>query len=211
MIVEGKHYQTVWAEESSQGLTVKMIDQPRLPHEFRVAEMRTHRDTARAIREMTIRGAPAIGAAGAYGFAQAAAEAPLDGSREAYLDAAYELLRSTRPTAYDLFYMLDKVREALGGVDPRDQAEAALSEARRLAAESAERCRKIGEAGQALIADGMRVLTHCNAGWLACVDWGTALSPMYHAHRAGKKITVMADETRPRMQGANLTAWELAQ
>ncbi len=211
MNVSGKHFETVWAEPREGGLLVKMIEQRILPHRFEIAEMPTHSDTARAIREMVIRGAPAIGAAGAYGFAQAVAEAPLDERREKWLDAAHELLRSTRPTAFDLFYNLDKIREAIAGIAPKDQAERALAEAKRLAADSAERCRRIGEHGAKLIEKGMTILTHCNAGWLACVDWGTALSPIYHAHRAGRAPKVLADETRPRMQGANLTAWELGQ
>lgn len=209
MNVEGRHYRTIWAERAGGTIVVKMIDQQALPHAFRVVDMPTHRETARAIREMTIRGAPAIGAAGAYGLAQAAAEAPRDERRAEYLRAAHELLRSTRPTAYDLFYALDRVHAAIEAADPAHQAEAALAEADRLADESAERCRRIGEHGAGLIERGMRVLTHCNAGWLACVDWGTALSPVYVAHREGRAPRVFADETRPRMQGANLTAWEL--
>ncbi len=213
MNVQGKRYRTVWvaAKQEQKGLVIEMIDQRRLPHEFVVATLPTHRETARAIRDMTIRGAPAIGAAGAYGLAQAVAEAPVDGSRENFIQTARELLKSTRPTAYDLFYGLDHVGKAIAGVDPKNQAAAALAEAERLADESAERCRKIGEHGAKLIESGTRVLTHCNAGWLACVDWGTALSPIYHAHRAGRKVAVLADETRPRLQGANLTAWELGQ
>jgi methylthioribose-1-phosphate isomerase len=212
MNVQGKPYVTIWAERAAEGsIPVHMIDQRALPHEFRIVTMRTHRDTAAAIRDMTIRGAPAIGAAGGYGLAQAIAEAPTGPDRGAYIAAAHQLLRSTRPTAYDLFYFLDRVHGSIDGVGPADQPERALAEANRLAAESIHRCRRIGEEGARLLERGATVLTHCNAGWLATVDWGTALSPVYHAHRAGRSPRVLADETRPRMQGANLTSWELAQ
>lgn len=212
MNVQGRAFRTVWAEPSGpNALPVRMIDQQILPHRFAIATMPTHRETARAIRDMTIRGAPAIGAAGAYGLAQAAAEAPPGESRKSYLDAAHTLLRETRPTAYDLFYALDAVMAAIGRVGAQDQAAAALAEAERLADESVERCRRIGEHGAKLIETGMRILTHCNAGWLACVDWGTALAPIYTAHRRGRAVRVLASETRPRLQGANLTAWELAE
>lgn len=206
---------TVWAEAPDSagggGLTIRMIDQQLLPHEFKIADMATHRDTADAIRRMTIRGAPAIGAAGAYGLAQAFAEAPAGEQNAPFIDAAYELLRLTRPTAYDLFYNLDRVRAAAIGEPEQNRAARALAEADRLADESAERCRKIGLAGLPLFETGMHVMTHCNAGWLATVDWGTALSPIYQAHRHGKAPVVLADETRPRLQGSNLTAWELAE
>lgn len=212
MKVAGRDYRTVWAERAPGGsIIVRMIDQRRLPHEFRIAETPAHTDTARAIREMTIRGAPAIGAAGGYGLAQAFAEAPIDGRRDEFIQRAYELLSSTRPTAHDLFYHLERVRAAALKVESPEQAGAALAEATRLAEESAERCRRISEVGLPLIEKGMRVLTHCNAGWLACVDWGTALAPIYMAHRDGRAPTVLVDETRPRLQGANLTAWELGQ
>jgi S-methyl-5-thioribose-1-phosphate isomerase len=220
MNVSGKPYRSVWVEPDDRarvldgatgGFTVRAIDQPLLPHRFEIADLKSHLDTARAIRDMTVRGAPAIGAAGAFGLAQAAAEAPRDGDRAEFIDRACALLRSTRPTAQDLFYALDRVKRSIDDATAETQAAAALAEARRLADESAERCRRIGEAGAALVERGMTVLTHCNAGWLACVDWGTALAPIYLAHRAGRAPRVMVDETRPRLQGANLTAWELGQ
>lgn len=212
MNVEGKQYRTVWAERARGGvLLVRMIDQRALPHRFSIATMKTHRDTARAIAEMTVRGAPAIGVSGAYGLAQAAFEAPAGEGRSRYIEAAYELLRSTRPTAQDLFYMLDRVKDAIGEAAAGDEPESALNEAERLAEENADRCRRIGEHGKSLIEPGSHVLTHCNAGWLAAVDWGTALAPIYMAHRSGVKFSVFADETRPRLQGSNLTAWELGQ
>jgi S-methyl-5-thioribose-1-phosphate isomerase len=194
-----------------EGRSVKLINQPLLPHRFEIFSADDHRATARAIREMTVRGAPAIGATAAYGMAQAIIEAPVGAGREAWILAGHELLRSTRPTAQNLFHALDRIWHAVQDLPAGQQAEAARAEAERFALEEIEACRLIGETGAALIKDGDRVLTHCNAGWLACVDWGTALAPIYMAHRDGRRLAVYADETRPRCQGANLTAWELSQ
>ena len=204
MKVQGKDYRTVWME----GSVVKTINQPLLPHAFEIVSLATHRDTAEAIRTMVLRGAGAIGAAGAFGMAQVFMEAPApEPARSEFIAAGYETLRDTRPTAQDLFYALDRVRAA-GQKAPPEQAAA---EAQAIADQYVEAGRLIGEHGAPLIADGARVLTHCNAGWLAFVDWGSALAPVYFAHRAGRKVSVLADETRPRGQGARLTAWELAQ
>lgn len=218
MNVNGQACRTVWVDADPEDLgtrpapfPVRMIEQRRLPHEFTIVELADHRETARAIREMIVRGAPAIGASAAYGLAQVYAEAPDGAGRKAWIAEGYELLRSSRPTAQDLFTMLEAVRGAVDALPERDQAAAALRAATRLADESAERCRRIGEHGAALIRPGARILTHCNAGWLACVDWGTALAPIYCAARKGLRPAVFADETRPRLQGANLTAWELGQ
>lgn len=218
MQVHGKPYRTVWVETEPEALaappapfSVRMIEQRQLPHEFRIVDLPDHRETARAIRDMIVRGAPAIGASAAYGLAQAYAEAPRGEGREEYIREGRELLRSSRPTAQDLFTMLGAVQAAVEGLPEAEQAAAALKAARGLADQSAERCRKIGEHGAPLIQPGARVLTHCNAGWLACVDWGTALAPIYYAAREGKNPSVFTDETRPRLQGANLTAWELGQ
>jgi len=203
MRVNGKDYRTVWME----GPVVRTINQPLLPHRFDIVSLPDHRATSEAIRNMTLRGAGAIGAAAGFGMAQVFLEAPPAGqAREAYLAEGYETLRATRPTARDLFYALDRVRAAgeTGG------AEAAAREARALAEDYVDAGRLIGEHGAPLIADGATVLTHCNAGWLAFVDWGSALAPVYAAHRAGRRVRVVADETRPRCQGARLTAWELA-
>ena len=193
------------------GTVVKMINQPLLPHRFEIFDSPDHRETARSIRDMIVRGAPAIGATAAYGMAQVFLEAPAGTGRDEYIAAGYALLRATRPTAQNLFHALDRIRDAAIALPAARQAEAARAEAERFADEEVEACRRIGEHGAALIESGMRILTHCNAGWLACVDWGTALAPIYVAHRSGKKIAVFADETRPRCQGANLTAWELLQ
>jgi methylthioribose-1-phosphate isomerase len=206
--VDGKPFRTVWME----GRQVFLINQPLLPHRFEVVAMPDHECTARAIRDMTVRGAGAIGATGALGMAQALLEAPDDGFHD-YVARAASTLQSTRPTAQNLFYGIRQVLDALEAQadDLAAAREAGLAAARAVADDDAESCRKIGENGLALVPDGARVSTHCNAGWLAFVDWGSALSPVYLAHRAGRKVFVWVDETRPRLQGAQLTAWELSQ
>ncbi len=209
MLVNGTPYRTVWRE----GGTVRMIDQILLPFQFAIFDSPDHRVTARAIKDMVTRGAGAIGVAGGFGVAQAAREAPASLTEfRAYMDAAASLLKSTRPTAQNLFYAIDRVRAAALGAlpDVARAREAACAEADTLAEEDVDAGRRIGEAGAPLIRDGARVLTHCNAGWLAFTDWGTALSPVYRAKREGKRLFVWVDETRPRLQGARLTAWELA-
>lgn len=206
MQVEGKPYRTVWME----GGVVKMINQQLIPHRFEIIDLPTHRDTAEAIRTMIVRGAPAIGASGGYGMAQAALEAPDGAGFRAYVERAAETLRGTRPTAQDLFYAVGRVLEAVreaGGV--ADARRVAVEVAQAVADDSVSCCEAIGRHGLKLIQDGARILTHCNAGWLACVDWGTALAPIYAAAREGKRVFVYVDETRPRCQGARLTAWEL--
>jgi methylthioribose-1-phosphate isomerase len=208
MLVNGKHYRTVWRE----GAVVRMIDQTLLPFQFAIFDAPDHRVTARAIKDMVTRGAGAIGVTAGYGVAQAAMEAPRAAAGfKDYVEAGAALIRSTRPTAQNLFYAVDRVLAAVLAALP-DVAcarQAACAAADALAEEDVEAGRLIGEAGAALIRDGARVLTHCNAGWLAFTDWGTALSPIYTAKRAGRKVFVWVDETRPRLQGARLTAWEL--
>ncbi|HEY0018296.1 MAG TPA: S-methyl-5-thioribose-1-phosphate isomerase [Longimicrobium sp.] len=213
MRVNGTPYRTVWME----GGTVHLIDQNRLPFAFALVECADHRATAEAIRDMTVRGAPAIGAAAAYALAQAFAEAPADDPWP-YVRAARAFIEATRPTARDLFHGTEQVwsaAEAATGpaLRPKDYespALAGLDAARALAEESVACCRRIGEHGATLVPEGARVLTHCNAGWLATVDYGTALAPVYAAAAAGRRPHVWVDETRPRAQGARLTAWELA-
>lgn len=187
MRVKGKHYRTVWME----GNTVFLIDQNLLPFKFKIVKVKTCRDTCRAIKDMTVRGAGAIGAAAGFAMAQAV----LEGKRA----AGRKEIEATRPTAQNLFYAVERVYKA------KD----AYWEAQAIAREDEESCKRIGEYGNKLIKNGAGILTHCNAGWLAFVDFGSALSPIYAAHRKGKKIFVYADETRPRGQGARLTAWEL--
>jgi S-methyl-5-thioribose-1-phosphate isomerase len=193
-----------------EGDTVKMINQPLIPHRFEVIDLKNHNETANAIKTMIVRGAGAIGAAGGYGIIQAALQAPDSGFID-YVNKAAGVLKNTRPTAQNLFYainrVMDKIKENQN--DPAKAREEAFKEAQSIADEDASACEKIGEFGAELIKDGYRILTHCNAGWLAFVDWGSALSPIFKAKRQGKKLFVFADETRPRCQGARLTAWEL--
>lgn len=185
-----KDIRAIWRE----GRVVKAIDQRLLPSTLKIVSIRTHEQMAEAIKNMTIRGAPSIGAAGAYGMALAE-------SAGSDLRKAARLLRSTRPTAHDLFHAIDVM------LQERDRS---IAEAADEYADSiVEMCHRIGVNGEKLIKNCARVLTHCNAGALATVDFGTALAPIRVAHRAGRKIFVYVDETRPRLQGAKLTAWEL--
>ena len=207
MHVDGKPYRTVWMESR----TVKLINQPLLPHRFEITTTGHHEQTARAIREMVVRGAPAIGATAAFGMVQVLIEAPDGPGRDAFIEQGRQLLRSTRPTAQNLFYAIDRITAAIADLPAAQQIEAARAAAEAIAEEDVAGNEAIGRHGEPLIQDGMTVLTHCNAGWLATVDWGTALSPMYRANRNGTRFKVLADETRPRCQGANLTAWELMQ
>jgi len=206
MRVDGRDYRTVWME----GSVVRMINQPLIPHRFEIVDMPTHVETAQAISRMVVRGAGAIGASAGFGMAQVVLEAPED-EFEGYIQRGYETLAGTRPTAQDLFYAIDRVRGAARGKLPADAREIACRQAQAIADEGALAGENIGLHGAELLSDGDVVLTHCNAGWLAFVDWGSALAPMYAAVRQGKKVSVIADETRPRCQGSRLTAWELAQ
>jgi S-methyl-5-thioribose-1-phosphate isomerase len=190
MIINGQHYRTVWWENGE----LCLINQPLLPHRFQVVRYSDYRDVAEAIRTMVVRGAPAIGATGAFGMALAQAQG-------VPLEEAAGCLRQTRPTAQDLFYAIDFVLSQGGD---------ALETAQEVSDLYLSACRRIGEIGAELVSDGMVLNTHCNAGWLATVDWGTATAPMYRAWRDGKKISVYVDETRPRCQGSRLTAFELA-
>lgn len=204
MRVHGTHYRTLWMD----GACVRLIDQNRLPFELLVVDCPTHRETAACIRDMTVRGAPAIGAAGAFAMAQAFAEAPA-ADPWAYAREARARIEATRPTARDLFAGVEHAWAAAEAA-PTSPADAALAAAQAFAEASVESCRRLGEHGAALIPEGARVLTHCNAGWLATVDYGTALAPVYVAAAQGRPAHVWVDETRPRAQGARLTAWELA-
>ncbi len=181
-----------------QNESIRFIDQRVLPHRFEFRDAETVEDVAVFIEDMTVRGAPSIGAAGAYGMVLA----EINGMD---LNEAAERLKRTRPTAFDLFFAIDRMLAAANdGVDMVDAADDYVDEI-------AEKCRLIGEHGNAIIPDGARILTHCNAGALATIDYGTALAPIRAAHKAGKKIHVFVDETRPRLQGAALTSWELVQ
>ena len=206
---EMKNIHTLWREGSS----VKLIDQRLLPHRFEILTLKDHSDTAEAIKIMILRGAGAIGVAAGYGMAQAALEAKgltLDGFVE-YINESADRLRNTRPTAANLFHAIDRCLTAGSTGTVPERVEAVVSEADSIAEEDLEASKRIGEHGDTLIEDGYRILTHCNAGALAFLDYGTALSPIRHAHASGKKVFVWVDETRPRCQGARLTAWEMEQ
>lgn len=203
-------YRTVWM----RGSEVCMIDQPKLPHCFEIYKSKNHKETAAAIRNMIVRGAPAIGATAAYGMAQAAMEFPGNDMEEffSFVGEAAGLIKDARPTAYDLFHAVDEIESELRKAKSVSEAlELARKAAKAYADKSVERCKKIGEAGEKLIEKNSRILTHCNAGALACVDYGTALSPIRFAKYNGKEPFVFVDETRPRCQGSRLTAWELLQ
>ncbi len=214
MNVGGRPMRTIWLAADRR--RVEIIDQTRLPHELVIATLATIDDAARAISTMQVRGAPLIGAAAAYGMALAMAADPCD----AAVECAVARLAATRPTAVNLRWALDEMRCALHGAPPQQRFAAALARAGEIAEADVASSRAIGENGARLIEEAWRrrgasrpveVLTHCNAGWLAAVDWGTALAPVYRAHDAGIPVHVWVDETRPRNQGASLTAWELGQ
>jgi len=210
MKVEGKHYRSLWADPL--GRTVGIIDQARLPHAFHTLELRTVHDVAEAIRSMQVRGAPLIGVAAAHGLALAMHRDPSDANLHATVDA----LNATRPTAVNLAWALARMKNVLSAVQPGEREAAAWREAQAIADEDVALNEAIGRHGLALIeraheARGrpLNVLTHCNAGWIATVDWGTAVAPIYMAHDLGIPVHVWVDETRPRNPGL-LTAWELA-
>jgi len=214
MNVAGRPMRTIWL--AADGRRVEIIDQTRLPHELAIVALTALDDAAHAIRAMQVRGAPLIGAAAAYGVALAMAENGSDFG----LERAVQMLAATRPTAVNLRWALDRMERALRAVPPERRFVAALAQAGEIAEADVAINRAIGEHGARLISGAWRrngegrpveVLTHCNAGWLAAVDWGTALAPIYRAHDDGVPIHVWVDETRPRNQGASLTAWELGQ
>jgi len=207
-----RHYRTV--DFDARINEVVLIEQRKLPHQFELTRTRTVQQTARAITNMTVRGAGAIGATAAFGLAQAARA--FTGKTEPafarHLQRAYETLAAARPTAVDLVNALNEVRASMAGDHTvAQQQRLSLKAARQFADDDVAHCQAIGRHGVKLIKNGMRVLTHCNAGWLAFVDVGSATAPLYAAQAKGKSFHVFCDETRPRSQGAALTAWELAQ
>lgn len=212
MNVNGRHYRTIWL--NADGWAVDIIDQTRFPHVFETVTLRTPEEVALAIKDMLVRGAPLIGVTAAYGMALATRQ----DSSDAALAGAYELLVKTRPTAINLKWALDEMVRVLMPLAPAQRAAAAYARAAAIAEEDVAINQAIGRNGLALIrdiaarkqpGDVVNILTHCNAGWLATVDWGTATAPIYTAHDAGIPVHVWVDETRPRNQGASLTAWEL--
>ncbi len=208
MKIDGKPYRSIWRDASGE---VRIIDQRWLPHDLRIVPLRDRAEFAAAIRDMWVRGAPLIGATAAYGMAVQMALDPSDDS----LTETWAILNETRPTAINLRWALNDMQALLRPLPPSARAAAALSRADAIADEDVEINRRIGEHGLAVIRDiaarkgRVNILTHCNAGWPATVDWGTATSPIYHAVNAGIDVHVFVDETRPRNQGAQLTAWEL--
>jgi len=213
MRVDGVPMRTIWPVERGR---VGIIDQTRLPHEFVTVELATLADAAHAIRAMLVRGAPLIGATAAYGVALALAADPSDSA----LAEAVSVLAATRPTAINLRWALEEMRATVATLPPDRRATAAWARAAEIAEADVALNRAIGQHGLALIEEAwvrqgrtgrVDVLTHCNAGWLATVDWGTALAPIFTAHDRGLSVHVWVDETRPRNQGASLTAWELLQ
>ncbi|MBC8268360.1 MAG: S-methyl-5-thioribose-1-phosphate isomerase [Rhodospirillaceae bacterium] len=214
MIVNGKPTRTIWLGDN--GESVEIIDQTRLPHEYIVARLDTLADAERAIFDMQVRGAPLIGATAAYGMALAMR----DDASDAGLENAYKVLYATRPTAVNLRWALDDLKGLLSSLPPDQRQAAAYARAAEICDQDVEICSSLGEHGRGVIEkiwndkgkpERINVLTHCNAGWLATVDWGTALAPVYKAHDAGIPVHIWVDETRPRNQGASLTCWELGQ
>ncbi len=212
MRVGGRHYRTI--QRASDAGAIDIIDQTRLPHRFEILRLETLEQTATAIRDMQVRGAPLIGATAAYGVCLALRE---DASDDA-LRRACDTLGATRPTGINLLWALKRMKTALSALEGEERVRRAYELADEIADEDVSICEAIGRHGMAIIqnihegrGDGgtVNILTHCNAGWLATVDWGTALAPVYKAHDAGIPVHVWVDETRPRNQGASLTAWEL--
>jgi len=213
MKINGNPMRTLWLRPD--GWSVEIIDQTRLPHALETVVLKTADDAAYAIQAMLVRGAPLIGVTAAYGVALAMRDNASDDS----LDEAIANLAAQRPTAVNLRWALEEMRKVLGPLSAEDRAPAAYRHAGRITEDDVEMCRMIGANGLPLILElahrkqgaPVNILTHCNAGWLACIDWGTATSPIYQAHDAGIPVHVFVDETRPRNQGASLTAFELGQ
>ena len=208
MRIEGKEYRTIWIENN----VVKIIDQTKLPHQFIIKDLKTVKDAINAIKVMEVRGAPLIGGTAAYGMALAVQE---NNDPEFIKKSAEELIQS-RPTAINLKWAVDRMMKKLSGINSDQILDIALNEAKEICDEDEKFCENIGINGLKIIEEIynkkkgiINILTHCNAGWLATINWGTATSPIYHAHKKGIPVHVWVDETRPRNQGANLTSYEL--
>ncbi len=208
MKIEGKEYRTIWFENN----VVKIIDQTKLPHQFIIKDLKTVKDAISAIKTMEVRGAPLIGATAAYGLVLSI----IENNDQSFLKKSAEDLINSRPTAINLKWAVDRMLNKLSGVNSDKILEIALKESKEICDEDINFCKNIGLNGLKIIEeiynkkkDTVNILTHCNAGWLATINWGTATSPIYHAHKKGIPVHVWADETRPRNQGANLTSYEL--
>jgi len=210
MHINGKVFRTIWFDEKDQA--VKIIDQTKLPHKFEIKNLKTVKDAINAIKTMEVRGAPLIGATAAYGIVLAIMEK----NDSAFIKTSCENLIKSRPTAINLKWAVNRMMKKLSGVNNNEILKIALEEAKLICEEDVKFCENIGLNGLKIIEeiynkkkDTVNILTHCNAGWLATIDWGTATSPIYHAHKKGIPLHVWVDETRPRNQGANLTSYEL--
>ena len=210
MKIEGKEYRTIWFDKKNK--VVKIIDQTKLPHQFIIKDLKKVKDAINAIKIMEVRGAPLIGATAAYGLVLAI----IENNDQSFLKKSAENLINSRPTAINLKWAVDRMMSKLSGVNSDKILEIALNEAKEICEEDVKFCENIGLNGLKIIEeiynkkkDTVNILTHCNAGWLATINWGTATSPIYHAHKKGIPVHVWADETRPRNQGANLTSYEL--
>ena len=208
MRIKGQEYKTIWFENN----TVKVIDQTKLPHKFQIKELNSVDDAINAIKVMEVRGAPLIGATAAYGIVLAL----IENNEQSFLDNACKNLIKSRPTAINLKWAVDRMYEKLKDVNNNEMLNIAINEANEICEEDISFCKNIGLNGLKLIEDiynkkkdTINILTHCNAGWLATINWGTATSPIYHAHQKDIPVHVWVDETRPRNQGANLTSFEL--
>ena len=208
MKIENKSYRTIWFENK----IVKIIDQTKLPHQFVIKDLKKVQDAINAIKTMEVRGAPLIGATAAYGLVLSI----IENNDLSFLKKSSENLIASRPTAINLKWAVERMMKKLSGINEKDILNTAINEANEIVEEDVRFCKKIGLNGLKIIQeisnkkkDTVNILTHCNAGWLATIDWGTATSPIYHAHQKGIKVHVWVDETRPRNQGANLTSYEL--
>ena len=208
MRINGSEYKTIWFDNN----TVKIIDQTKLPHQFIIKDLKTIKDAIHAIKTMEVRGAPLIGATAAYGLVLSIIEK----NDQFFLKKSSEDLINSRPTAINLKWAVDRMMKKISGVNSKEILNIAIKEAKNICEEDVSFCKNIGLNGLKIIEeiykkkkDTVNILTHCNAGWLATIDWGTATSPIYHAHQKGIKVHVWVDETRPRNQGANLTSYEL--
>jgi methylthioribose-1-phosphate isomerase len=208
MRIEGKEYKTIWYEDN----VVKIIDQTKLPHQFIIKDLKTVKDAVNAIKIMEVRGAPLIGGTAAYGMVLAIQE----NKNPDFIKKSSKDLVESRPTAINLKWAVDRMMKKLSGINSDQILDIALKEAKEICDEDEKFCESIGINGLKIIEeiynkkkDTVNILTHCNAGWLATINWGTATSPIYHAHKKGIPVHVWVDETRPRNQGANLTSYEL--
>ena len=208
MKIESKEYRTIWFENNN----VKIIDQTKLPHRFEIKDLKTVKDAINAIKIMEVRGAPLIGATAAYGMVLSI----IENNDQSYLKKSAIDLINSRPTAINLKWAVDRMLDKLSGVNSENIFDIALNEANKICEEDEKFCESIGINGLKIIEeiynkkkDTVNILTHCNAGWLATINWGTATSPIYHAHKKGIPIHIWVDETRPRNQGATLTSFEL--